>query len=470
MEEKKEIFQLAEEWKRSCWTEEMHCVVWGTGQVAREVTETLRLLNVPIFAYGDNDEKKQGTIFCGKSVLSAGDLQKVENPCLLIGSYVIRPVYEQLQSLGFRDIFVLLDTLKYPVEEVRRDRELLAPYFAGDLKKLKTGKVLVEVYGDIGDVLIKIGLLHKLETVLGKERMSILVEDSSVSDVLQTIFRDVMAMPRAAFVNDPAARMKFLQMLNRRYYSRSIILCDPRLHANRRLLHRYNFNVPETCFSKRLPDSEYLPELDREFLAEFFPEFSEGTCSPKHLLDDVIEAYFPEDLPFEKKSYVVVNLGANKEVRHYDPMKFLTVISFLQSREIPIVLVGKGEYDASWAVKIREGSSTPGLVCDRVNRYGLLESIAAVRFARLFVGTDSGMWNAAYVVDTPSVVLYGFGEYGCFMHKDPRVCYVMAEDRSCMGCRWYCGHRSAAGYAMCLDAIAPERIIEKIREALNEAG
>lgn len=467
MEDNARLFVMAQEWKNEHWSPNVKCIIWGTGQVAGEVRETLRLLEVPVYAYGDNDAAKQGTLHEGKIVLSAEDLQGLDSFCVLLGSYVVRPVYEQLKSLGVRDIFVLLDALKYPAEELLQDRKFLASYFSVEGQGQAADRTLVEVYGDIGDVLIKIGLLHGLRQLLGEDRLWVLVEEYDIGEVLQEIFPQVIVAPRQRLVQDRAFRLEFLKSLNERHFSRSLVLCDARLHANRRVLNRYNFNVPKVDFARRLPDREYLPELDREFLLDIFPELENEASSPLHLLDDACDRFFPQVFPYEKKNYAVVNLGAKKEVRHYEAEKFRDVVVFLLSKEMPVVLLGRGDYDLSWASELKR-DFPKGFVLDCVGKYSLMESVSVIRYARLFVGTDSGMWNASYVTGTPSVVLYGLGEYGCFMHKEDFVHYAMTDDISCLGCRWYCTHRAASGRVMCLDDISPSKIIGKIREVLDE--
>lgn len=466
MESTGQLFVTAEEWKKRYWSPKVKCIIWGTGLVAGEVRETLRFLEVPVYAYGDNDVTKQGTMHEGRPVLSAAELKDMESFCVLIGSYVVRPVYEQMRDLGVQDIFVLLDALKYPAEELRQERKLLEPYFAGTWHRQGSGRTLVEVYGDIGDLLIKTGLIRGLEEVMGRENICVLVEDDAVREVLQEIFLEVIAAPREKLVKDGEFRLKFLRQLNGHCFSQSIVLCDARLHANRRLLNSHNFNAAEVYFARVLPDQEYLPELDRQFLLDHFPELANRDCSPLHLFDKACIRCFPKDFPYRKKSYVVVNLGARKEVRHYEVGRFRDVVAFLLSRNIPVVLVGRGAYDRSWAAEVK-GGFTEGII-DCVDKCSLMESISIISFAMLFVGTDSGMWNASYVSETPSVVLYGLGEYGCFMHRDAFVHYAMAEDRSCLGCRWFCNNRTTNGRAMCLESITPAKIIGKIKEVLDE--
>jgi hypothetical protein len=93
-----------------------------------------------------------------------------------------------------------------------------------------------------------------------------------------------------------------------------------------------------------------------------------------------------------------------------------------------------------------------------------------VQGAAFFVGAESGMWNASYVLGKPSAVLYGGGDYGGFMHDDRSIRYVMAGARDCFCCRWRCGRLGEGGVAPCIDEIATEQVVGAVRSILAQEG
>lgn len=437
-------------------------VVWGTGEVAKEVTCTLQAFSIPIYAYGDNN-KYEGYYFLERKILNEEEITKLPNPLIIIGSFVVRPIYEQLKAVGIHHIYAIIDTIKYDIDEWKKDSQAFEQKGSG---KTYSQKVLVELYGNIGDVIIRLGLIAELIVNIGQENIWFLVEQEAIAEIIRGIAQNVIVLEKQAFVSDNAYRIAMLKKLNEHHFYKDIILCDIRLHANRRLLNQYNFDGGELLYHNIIPDKEYLPQMDAVFLKDIFKWDNICRWSPKHQIDDYIAAKGKKlELPLK---FVAVNMGATKEIRHYAPFKFSDVLTYVLEKGIDVVMIGYGEYDETFYCGLPRNIKENEHVSNYIGKLSILESLAVIQKAAFFIGTDSGMWNASYILDCPSVVIYGGGEYGNFMHKDRKIHYVVSDEDKCFGCRWFCTNRASSGYANCIDSICPEMIIQKVCEVIEE--
>jgi ADP-heptose:LPS heptosyltransferase len=162
-------------------------------------------------------------------------------------------------------------------------------------------------------------------------------------------------------------------------------------------------------------------------------------------------------------------LGAANRLRVYNAEKFAVAARFLTDRGWPLVLLGRGVEDEAYAASLIQaiGRTGDGGILNFISRLSVAESFRVILSAAFFVGAESGMWNAAYALDKPAVVLYGGGDYGGFLHKDPKIRDVTAGTRPCFQCRWRCTRRNARGGAPCVDDIAPAQITEALQVLLD---
>lgn len=443
-----------------------HVIIWGTGEVSKEVAQTLLRFGIPVYAYGDNDKNRQRQIDGDMTVLDAASTAELPNPFVIIGSYVVKPIYEQLRAMGIIHIYAITDTIKYNIAEWEQDRRVLSSLQA--FNSTFRDNILVEIYGNIGDVIIRLGIVDELVKVHGEANICFLVEQEGVAEILRIVAKEVLVIDRYNFITNDCYRKDLLTRLNGCHFTQNIILCDIRLHATRRLLSRYNFNGGQLYYHNIVPDQEYLPAMDMEFIRKCMEWQISGSFSPKHRIDLFI-AHIGERLDLPER-YAAVNMGATKEVRHYSPAKCGQVLGYIRSLGFEVLMIGCGEYDETFYKSLPQAVKEDPGVHNCIGKYSLLESLSAIQKADFFVGTDSGMWNASYILDKPSVVLYGGGEYGNFMHMDKNIYYAIAGKMECFGCRWFCTNRTNDGYAQCIDGISPEIIIEKIMKMLNDNG
>lgn len=454
------VEQVAKELKRNTFS----LVIWGTGLASEDVYETLLANNIIVSYFGDNNVSKQGKQLNGCKILSRFEVAQLELPYVIIASYVAyRPIYEGLFSLGITHVYGLIDCMKYTAIDMQSDRQELNKYF-DEYESKKSNKILLEVYGNIGDSILRLGMVKAFIDEYGSEQVYVLVESEPIAEVIQLLTKNVIFLEKERYRTEKDYRLEKLIKLNETYFERSVVLCDIRLNATRRPLHSLNFNVKNVIYHNQLPDDEYLLNLDIEMIKKDFKRISEKNMLPVGCINDELESIaFQYGLP---ERYVSVNMGASINERHYPADRFVKVIDYLFAKGYEVVLLGQGDYDEEYAEKLLKTVRNHNKVWNFISKLSIVESFYVIRQSEFFVGTDSGMWNASYILDKSSVVLYGGGEYGCFKHNSKKIHYVMVEDKSCFGCRWYCSNKNEYGYSKCVGDITPQMIIDKVNEII----
>lgn len=421
-------------------------VIWGTGRTAREAAWTLEFLKIPLYAYADSDPANCKRLIDGKRVLNLEQVSQLENPFILIGSFVVLPIYEKLKVAGIKNVAAALEVIRIPAREAEED---------GDF----SGNTLIEMYGNIGDLVLRLGILKALLGYYGRQNVTVLVETQANAEMIRLYTDRVVVAEKERFCEDRRYRRGFLEKINSGRFDRTVVLCDARLYSNRRLLNQWNCNIREVIRNPAVPQGELLWKLDAAMLhRELEIPIADMEPGMAMLGDAVLSAAAPFDLA---EKYVCIHMGATRHERHYDPVRFSAVVSHIVKRGYRCVFIGQGEYDEFFVQRMYDS-------CDKESRSGVLsyvgklrltESFAVIAGADFFLGTDSGMWNASYVLGKPSICLYGGGEYGCFKHEAPWIQYLTIDDHSCFGCGWFCTHRVSGGYSKCLGQITQEDII-----------
>lgn len=440
-------------------------IIWGTGVVAEQIYKTLCSNDISISFFGDSNERLWGNKKNGVLILSPKDMEYHKESVVIIGSFGYLSIYRMLKKLGIWNMYGILDSYKYPYEIMIRDREILTKSF--DIDRERSECILLEIYGNIGDTILRIGIVSECIKRVGKEKIWVLVENEENAVVFRFLTANVLVMHTESFVESSEQRMDFLKKIYKLAFKESIILCDIRLYATRRYLNKLNSDIPHIFYYNGIPEDEYL--LDKEFLfvKAHFSWDESINLSPqsvklhtKKVLPDVLELKLPE-------RYVVMHMGATKSVRTYSIKGFLKIVWHLNDKGFPVVLIGAGIQDEKFYQEAVKESEKELNLISLVSILSLGQSYKVIESAEFFVGTDSGMWNASYVLEKRSVVLYGGGEYGNFKHRDSKIHYVTVSDRSCFGCKWFCNNLDNEGHPKCIYGITPEMVIWEIDQIIK---
>ncbi|NLM03436.1 MAG: 4Fe-4S binding protein [Clostridiales bacterium] len=108
---KKEILQYA---VKSIQTKPI--VIFGTGSGGLKVFDEVKKIGIKEFKYFvDNDEKKEGTIFCGKKIYKPEKLllDKKDKIFIIVASFYYDEISNQLINMGFREDVDFVDGISY---------------------------------------------------------------------------------------------------------------------------------------------------------------------------------------------------------------------------------------------------------------------------------------------------------------------------------------------------------------------
>lgn len=77
-------------------------VIWGTGLAGHMISEALEQMQIPVFAFADNNTEKAGISICQKKVLSINQIPS--DAFVIIAANVKYKIHEQLQSRSIKNI------------------------------------------------------------------------------------------------------------------------------------------------------------------------------------------------------------------------------------------------------------------------------------------------------------------------------------------------------------------------------
>ena len=440
-------------------------VVWGTGAYGSQVCMTLEAFGIPVACFGDNDKARAGTYIYGKEIIGQESLVDIQHPFIVIGSMFVREIYEQLRALGISEVHAIIECLKYPHADHIEERGALAEYFAGYEKNISE-RVLIEVNDFIGDVIIKSGVFRALIDKYGYENVYFFCDDiydGGIADILRLFSNNIIMVDRRAFFEDKAYRLEALTALNSKYFKASISICGLEHHSGRRFLNFLNFNVRRIEINRYIYSNTYMLGQDVRFARNLLGyDFTDDwQLQPKGRINDAVKQIdMKHSVPAK---FVAVGVGAKNVLRTYSARKYAVVADYLIGEGYYLAVLGQGADDEAYLAAMLEYITIDkSKVISFINRLTITESFYVLYKSCFFVGVESGMWNASFVLDKPSVVIYGGGDYGGFKHDDKKIVYVTVADHSCFNCRWRCANMAQGGKAKCVDGIEPRQIVGAI--------
>ena len=163
--------------------------------------------------------------------------------------------------------------------------------------------------------------------------------------------------------------------------------------------------------------------------------------------------------------YVLLHPGAKWKPRRWPAERFLAVARELLRRGTPVkILIHEKEEDLLHFFR-SDGLSKDQLIVSRSAE----DLIGAVRNAGLLVGNDSGPAHLANLMEKPTIVLWGPGDYHRIRPIGENV-HILIKEIACRPCRQYRnGDRCELGDNLCLKLISVQEVLDKIDEVLKTA-
>ena len=152
----------------------------------------------------------------------------------------------------------------------------------------------------------------------------------------------------------------------------------------------------------------------------------------------------------ELKDYIVLAPGARYKKKRYPYFRELAEL-FIKSGKKVVIVGDKRDYELS--------KDFPGInLCGRLS---LIEVLAVIKGAKLFIGNDSGLLHCARAVKTPAVQIYGgtHPTLGFSLYPDEGLVFFKGLD--CQPCDIHGRGECKRGDFACLD-INPITIFEQV--------
>lgn len=442
-------------------------VIWGTGFVAEEVYRTLVAYSVPIVGYGDSNISNCGKEKNNLPIMSLAQIQNIENCMIIIACFGYAPIYMMLKEAGIQHIYGMLDSYKYDYQQLVNDKEVAEAAYKGSC-----GKVLLEIYGNIGDTIMLYGIVYDFIQKYGLENVWILVETAANAQAYYYLTDNILVFSSDDCIRSNEKRREIIKKINGLGFEKSYVLTDIRLYAVRRWLNKNTLVNTMVYFDKNVPNEDYLPDIEYRFASKQLD--NENLSSAKNIIRNIGLEDWKSKMTLTElklmadKKIAAIHMGATKRIRMYDPIRTEQILKYLIDKNIVPVILGHGLEDEEFWTEVFKDNDYKDKVIFFVSRLSVIQSMCVIEDALFFVGTESGMWNVSYVLDKPSVVIYGGGDYGNFMHFDKKIHYVVVEDKTCFHCKWYCNNADGNGHAKCIYGIEIEKILKAIDDVMKE--
>lgn len=180
----------------------------------------------------------------------------------------------------------------------------------------------------------------------------------------------------------------------------------------------------------------------------------------------VTEPVLSVDLP---ESYVCMAPVANWEERQYPLERYKQIAAHL-AKHLPVVLIGG---NAPMEFELVESLRQEGVI-NLVGKTSLNQAAEVIAHAKLFIGNDSGLAHVAFLVGTPSLVVFGCVPGELRIPLDSRLAAnitVLGAGRECPLFPCYDGfnrpHCANDEPLICLRGVAAETVIENAEAVLN---
>lgn len=267
----------------------------------------------------------------------------------------------------------------------------------------------------IGDVLHGVPVLTALRAHFPKSRISWVVEGRAADLLRGHAALDHLIVAPRGWLKSPAQTWRLRCELNR---YRPNVAVDLQCLARSALAawlsgapQRIGFAGPESRECSRWlhtmrvrPETTHVIHRNLELLRALGIDRPrvEFALPPYEQEVDTIHEFLSRE---RLHSFAVINPGAGWPSKRWEMDRFAAVAAHLgRVHHLPSVVVWAGAEERSWAEQIVAGASGQAVLAPSTT---LRELAALLRFACLFVGSDTGPLHLAAAVGTPCIALFG---------------------------------------------------------------
>ena len=172
---------------------------------------------------------------------------------------------------------------------------------------------------------------------------------------------------------------------------------------------------------------------------------------------------------FIKTDYFTCIVGAGSFKRVYPLEKQAKIITFLltNTNYKCLLLGGKEETLIANKTIALLPSYLKSRILNLVGKTTLLESLILIKNGKLTIGNETGLVHASWIMEIPTIVIYGGGHFGRFLPLNSygEVVYKRLE---CFCCNWKCHYKEIP--VRCIAGIEEGKIRQSIEKLINNLG
>ncbi|MBK8945846.1 MAG: glycosyltransferase family 9 protein [Ignavibacteriae bacterium] len=215
-------------------------------------------------------------------------------------------------------------------------------------------------------------------------------------------------------------------------------------------------------------DSKYTSIIAKKTLNEYQKHFE----LIEEFNHDKVEIAFNNGITFAENkllkfneqlnlsNYIVISPFSSQMNREWKSNYFKELIDYLKI-DYQIVLIGSRNQKN----KIERLITDKGNVFNLAGELNLNEIPSLLKYAKLFIGMDSGMTHLALKLNTPLISIIGGGEFGRFFpFKSTNKVKYLYNKMDCFLCHWEC----IKSEMFCLIEITPQIVINEVKKILLE--
>lgn len=258
------------------------------------------------------------------------------------------------------------------------------------INKDEGNKVLIVTMDALGDNLLKVKSIEKIAEFYGKENTYILCKDKWQDIYLKQGYN--------VFVDrykNTLERIKLYRELNKFKYKKVIYFIHDQKNISEEFINSYDKIEYRIKNSK----DKYILEYHKDFLREILNKDIE--------INDLIPdlRYIFDNL--KKQNIITVGIGSAARVKTMPVVKMAEIINYLGKKypNSKLILLGSGKTQVKYQKELAKCINIKNVV-DLVDKISLLESLEYIAKSKFYIGYDSGLTNAAFVLKTKYICLH----------------------------------------------------------------
>ena len=172
-----------------------------------------------------------------------------------------------------------------------------------------------------------------------------------------------------------------------------------------------------------------------------------STITKQRVTREEVEPYIPIDTSTKDYFVLLPDCGNNKRTYDFETLLGLT----LKATALKCIIISN---------KARDTIDNKRVI-DLLGKTTISDAIKIISKARFVIGGETGLTHAAWIMNKPTVMIYGGGHYGRFLpFKSASV--LTSNKNDCFCCDWRCKYTD--NKYPCISSITEEQILEAICE------